>query len=87
MDKARDMMSTKEQLLAMISDGVSYAKAGAQLGLTRGMVAGIIHRHRHPDAGHYRRIMDSAKERWTEARLTEKWEHRKLRRVRERQHA
>jgi hypothetical protein len=82
-----DEIEMKERLLDMISEGVSYANAGAKFGLTRGMVAGIIYRHRYPDAQRERRVMDSAKELWTEARLTEKWEHRKLRRVRERQHA
>jgi hypothetical protein len=73
----------KSELMALIEGGMSYEKAGAQFGLTRGMVAGIVYRVRHPDADHMRRKLDSAKHLWTEARLTEKWEHRKLRRQRE----
>ncbi len=75
----------KDELMALIEDGMSYEKAGAKFGLTRGMVAGIVYRIRHPDAEQKRgrRKLDSAHERWTEARLTERWECRKLRRTRE----
>lgn len=69
--------------MAMIAAGMSYEKAGSRFGLTRGMVAGIIHRMRHPESGRDRRKIEVDQGLWTEERLTEKWAHRKLRRQRE----
>lgn len=78
----------KAELMDLIADGMSYEKAGAKFGLTRGMVAGIVYREHHPPEvkNKSRRQLDDVRQLWTEARLTEKWEHRKLRRQREAQH-
>lgn len=71
--------ATKAKLMAMIDSGVSYGSAGKKLGLTRGAVAGIIYRIRHPDADvkRDRRKLDGARDLWSESRLTERWSDRK----------
>lgn len=81
----------KDEVLALIDRGVSYQRVGKKFGLTKGMVAGIVHRARHPNEErdrHKAKMLESGKvgrqfDRWTDARLTETWENRKLRRIRE----
>lgn len=61
-------------VLSMNAAGYPYRQIAIRLGITKGAVAGIIHRHKHPTEK-----VERHPDLWTEARLTEKWENRKRR--------
>lgn len=68
------MTPRQSSALTLIDSGLTYTQAARAMGVSKGTIAGLVHRSRHPKDRKPRSTPKSAY--WDESRLTQKWADR-----------